>query len=344
MYSNTLSIAHELLTFSNADVHCPITLLGKKLLIGTYTVLDNDACTTRIELLAKRVLKITTPQKQIIGKWHLSQLGIFDTQREIDKYEKEMAEYIEHKDDEENAPSKPHPPYKFVLIFEYDGQKEYYRPIFKMHGIIGLISYEHTSPFYWTKDLDQCIFLSRDNYKANYALYARDIPRTWNETHELTTAILEVAKEEKEALPDNNYFNKNIESTVIYTSVVLFFSIGVAYFCNSHLSNYFISIGLTESVSSWLSPTICYLGCILPLIACASCSGIANILRNRKKKSQLINYYNRYRSDGTPIKNQAIRILQNRNWLATETSWKHFIFIFLGILYFILSVFFIINY
>lgn len=343
MYSNTLSIAHELLAFSNADDQCPITLLGKKLLIGTYTVLDNDTCSTRIELLAKRILKITTPQKQIIGKWHLSQLGIFDTQKEIDKYEKEMAEYIEHKD-EDDAPLKPFPPFKPVLIFEYNGQKEYFRPIFKMHGIIGLISYEHTSPFYWTKDLDQCIFLSRDNYKANYALYARDIPRTWNETHELTTAILEVAKEEKEALPDKNYFNKNIESTVIYTSVVLFFSIGVAYFCNSHLSNYFISIGLTESVPSWLSPTICYLGCILPLIACASCSGIANILRNRKKKSQLINYYNRYRSDGTPIKNQAIRILQNRNWLATETSWKHFIFIFLGILYFILSVFFIINY
>ena len=344
MYSNTLSIAHDLLAFSNADDQCPITLLGKKLLIGTYTVLDNDTCSTRIKLSAKRVLQITTSQKQIIGKWHLSQLGIFDTQKEIDKYEKEMSEYIEHKDDEENAHSEPHPPYKFVLIFEYGGQKEYYRPIFKMHGIIGLIKYEHTSPFYWTKDLNQCVFLSRDNYKANYALYIRDIPRTWDEAHELTTAILEVAAEEKKALPDNNYFNKNIESAVIYGFLVIFFSIGVAYFCNSHLSNYFISIGLTESVSSWLSPTICYLGCIFPLIACASCSGIANILRNRKKKSQLINYYNRYRSDGTPIKNQAIRILQNRNWLATETSWKHFIFIFLGILYFILSLFFIINY
>lgn len=344
MYSNTLSIAHDLLAFSNADDQCPITLLGKKLLIGTYTVLDNDTCSTRIKLSAKRVLQITTSQKQIIGKWHLSQLGIFDTQKEIDKYEKEMAEYIEHKDDEENAHSEPHPPYKFVLIFEYDGQKEYYRPIFKMHGIIGLIKYEHTSPFYWTKDLNQCVFLSRDNYKANYALYTRDIPRTWDEAHELTTAILEVAAEEKKALPDNNYFNKNIESTVIYGFLVIFFSIGVAYFCNPHLNNYFISIGLTESVSSWLSPTICYLGCILPLIACASCSGIANILRNRKKKSQLINYYNRYRCDGAPIKNKAIRILQNRNWLATETSWKHFIFIFLGILYFILSLFFIINY
>lgn len=344
MYSNTLSIAHDLLAFSNADDQCPITLLGKKLLIGTYTVLDNDTCSTRIKLSAKRVLQITTSQKQIIGKWHLSQLGIFDTQKEIDKYEKEMAEYIEHKDDEENAHSEPHPPYKFVLIFEYDGQKEYYRPIFKMHGIIGLIKYEHTSPFYWTKDLNQCVFLSRDNYKANYALYTRDIPRTWDEAHELTTAILEVAAEEKKALPDNNYFNKNIESTVIYGFLVIFFSIGVAYFCNSHLNNYFISIGLTESVSSWLSPTICYLGCIFPLIACASCSGIANILRNRKKKSQLINYYNRYRCDGAPIKNKAIRILQNRNWLATEISWKPLIFIFLGILYFILGIFFIINY